>query len=290
MTAHQTVTLVPYSDDILAVAARRIIERAATLPELTNSVVLLPDLQFAPRLRGHLLDAAKAHGHAALLGPDINTIDQWLRDHIPLDQTIPGRARRELMLVEVLRQHPAVFNGADPWQISSCLISLFDELTLNRVSIPDDLDAFIARLQAAYGIDDRLPEPLGVEANMVHRLWQAWHGQLNDEHMLDPGIACLQRLAMSQAATPEKDFFLVGFDQLHAAQLEWIDSLLQSGRATCILYRHTHWLDDSITPPIRTLLQQAQHSSTDNPCSACLDAVFQVGEHSPAERASAFLP
>ncbi len=288
MTAYQTVTLVPYSDDILAVAARRIIERAATLPELTNCVVLLPDLQFAPRLRGHLLDAAKAHGHAALLGPDINTIDQWLRDHIPLDQTIPGRARRELMLVEVLRQHPAVFNGADPWQISSCLISLFDELTLNRVSIPDDLDVFIARLQAAYGIDDRLPEPLGVEANMVHRLWQAWHGQLNDEHMLDPGIACLQRLAMSQTATPEKDFFLVGFDQLHAAQLEWIDSLLQSGRATCILYQHSHWLDDSITPPIRTLLQQAQHSSTYNPCSACLDAVFAIGGHSPAERASAF--
>jgi len=289
MTAHQTVTLVPYSDDILAVAAHRIMARAPTLPDLTNTVVLLPDLQFAPRLRRQLLDAAASQGHAALLGPVISTIDLWLCDHAPLDQIIPGRARRELMLVEVLKQHPTVFNGGDPWQISSSLISLFDELTLNRVSIPDDLDAFTRQLQAAYGIDDRLPEPLGVEANMVHRLWQAWHVQLNDGHMLDPGIACLQQLAMVQAAAPEKDFLLVGFDQLHAAQLEWIESLLQSGHAACILYQHTHWLDDGITPPIRTLLQQAQHGSTDNPCSACLDAVFAIGKHSPAERARAFL-
>jgi ATP-dependent helicase/nuclease subunit B len=289
MTAHQMVTLVPYSEDILAVAARRIMAHAFTLPDLTNSVVLLPDLQFAPRLRRYLLEAAASHGHAALLGPEINTIDQWLSDHIPLEQRIPGRARRELMLVEVLRQHPALFNGSDPWQISSCLISLFDELTLNRVSIPDDLDAFTKRLQTAYGIDDRLPEPLGMEASMVHGIWKAWHIQLNDEHMLDPGIACLQRLAVAQAAVPQKVFWLVGFDQLHAAQLEWIDSLLQSGRASCILYQHTHWLDDEVTTPVRTLQRQGSHSTTENPCSACLDAVFAVGEHSPAERARAFL-
>jgi ATP-dependent helicase/nuclease subunit B len=282
------ITLVPYSDDILSVAARRIMARATTLPDLTNTVVLLPDLQFAPRLRRHLLDAAESRGHAALLGPEINTTDQWLCAHTPLDQIIPGRARRELMLVEVLRQHPTVFNGGDPWQISSSLISLFDELTLNRVSIPDDLDVFTRQLQAAYGIDDRLPEPLGMEAGMVHRLWKAWHSQLNDEHMLDPGIACLQRLAMQQTAAPEKDFFLVGFDQLHMAQLEWIDSLLQAGRAECILYQHTRWLDEGVTPPIRTLLNQGQFSTTANPRSACLDAVFQVGEHSPAERAHTF--
>ena len=288
MSRNNTVTLLPYGEDILAVAARRIMARASTLPDLTSSVVLLPDLQFATRLRRHLLNAAESQGYAALLGPEISTIEQWLCDNTHLDQVIPGRARRELMLVEVLRQHPTVFNGADPWLISNCLISLFDELTLNRVSIPDDLDAFSRQLQAAYGIEDRLPEPFGMEASMVHRLWKAWHVQLNDEHMLDPGIACLQRLALQQAATAEIDTFLVGFDQLHVAQREWIESLLQAGRAECILYQHTHWLADDITPPIRTLLQQGQFSATDTPFSACLDAVFKVGEHSPAERARAF--
>ena len=119
MTAHQTVSLVPYSDDIRAVAARQIMASATSLPDLTNSLVLLPDLQFAPRLRRHLLDAAASQGHAALLGPDIRTIDQWLSDNLPLDQSIPGRERREILLVEVLRQHPNLFHGGDPWQISS---------------------------------------------------------------------------------------------------------------------------------------------------------------------------
>ena len=288
MSLTNSVTLLPYSDYILAVTANRIIEHASTLPDLTKTVILLPDLQFAPHLRRQLLLAAEKHGHTALLGPVINTIDQWLCEHHPIDQVIPGRARRELMLVEVLRQHPSVFSGSDPWQISSCLISLFDELTLNRVSIPDDLAAFTERLRTAYGIDDRMPEPLGVEATLVHRIWKAWHVQLNDEHMLDPGIACLQRLALQQAATHEFNFYIAGFDSLHAAQLEWIESLLQTGRAECILYQHGHWLDDSLMPSIRKLLQQGEQSDTDNPYSACLEAVFQVGEHSPLERAQAF--
>jgi len=288
MSPSSTVTLVPYSDDLLEVTARRITERATTLPDLTRSVVLLPDLQFAPRLRRHLLEAASALGHAALLGPEISTIEQWLCSHAPIDQLVPGRARRELMLVEVLRQHPGLFSGGDPWLISSCLISLFDELTLNRVGIPDDLNAFTERLQAAYGITDRLPEPLGVEANLVHRLWKAWHMQLNDAHMLDPGVACLQRLAMQQRALHDHDFFFAGFDQLQAAQLEWIESLLQAGGAECILYQHTHWLDDSVNTPVRTLLQQARHSTASEPYSACLETVFQVGRQSPARRAHAF--
>ncbi|MGD8631499.1 MAG: hypothetical protein PVG72_12340, partial [Gammaproteobacteria bacterium] len=96
------VTLVSCRADILEVAAARIIEQAAALPDLGDSTVLLPDLQFAPRLRRHLLTAAQQHGHAALLGPVISTPQQWLHEHLPLDRTVPGRARRELLLVEVL--------------------------------------------------------------------------------------------------------------------------------------------------------------------------------------------
>jgi ATP-dependent helicase/nuclease subunit B len=288
MSPENTVTLVPYCDDILKVAAHRIIERADSLPDLTRSVVLLPDLQFAPQLRRQLLLAAEQHGHSALLGPEISTIDLWLNKQYPIDQVVPGRARRELTMVEVLRQHPGVFQGGDPWQISSCLIALFDELTLNRVSIPDDLAAFTEQLRSAYGIDDRLPEPLGMEATLVHRIWQAWHIQLNDEHMLDSGIACLQRLARHRTEDNNNDLFLVGFDTLHAAQLEWIESLLQTGRTACILFQHRHWLDDSVTPPIRKLQQQGECRDPDNPYSACLDAVFQAGIDSPADRAHRF--
>ena len=86
MTANGTVTLVPYGDDILEVTAHRLVERATTLPNLTNAVVLLPDLQFAARLRRQLLAAAARHGHAALLGPEVSTIDRWLCDHNPVER------------------------------------------------------------------------------------------------------------------------------------------------------------------------------------------------------------
>ena len=85
-----------------------------------------------------------------------------------------------------------------------------------------------------------------------------------------------------------KFFYFVGFDNLHAAQREWIEALLQMGQAECILYQHGHWLNESVMPPIRTLVQQGEQPKTDNPYSACLDAEFRVGEHSPLERAQAF--
>jgi ATP-dependent helicase/nuclease subunit B len=283
-----TVTLVPYGEDILAVAARRIIASAASLPDLTRTVILLPDLQFAPRLRRQLLQQASARGQGALLGPLINTTEQWLCEQYAVTQQIPGRARRELMLVEVLKQHPAVFEGSNPWQISACLVALFDELTLNRVDIPDDLAAFTARLQTAYGIQDRMPPPLGIEAGMVHQLWRAWHVQLNTEDMLDPGIAMLQRLAMSRSTQDNYRYYLVGLDTINGAELEWITDLLADSRAECILYRHVHWLDDSSSPPIRELLHTPGNSMPAQPSSLCLDTVFQAGATSPGERAAAF--
>ena len=90
-----TVTLVPYSKDILAAAAHRIVANAASLPDLTRTVVLLPDLQFAPRLRRQLLLQAQDHGHGALLGPVITSTEQWLCEQQAVAQQVPGRARRE---------------------------------------------------------------------------------------------------------------------------------------------------------------------------------------------------
>ncbi|MCK5307206.1 MAG: hypothetical protein KAJ73_01210, partial [Zetaproteobacteria bacterium] len=73
MSADRNIILVPCSDDILAVTARRVIDNATDLRDLRKTVVLLPDLQFAPQLRKHLLDGAARHNHHALLGPDIST-------------------------------------------------------------------------------------------------------------------------------------------------------------------------------------------------------------------------
>lgn len=289
MGTGRIVTLVPYSEDILAVTARRVIGNATSLPDLTKTVVLLPDLQFAPQLRKCLLDAAAEHGHHALLGPDISTPEQWLGKHTAIDRPVPGRAHRELMLAEVLQAHPSVFSGGDPWQIAASLVALFDELTLHRVPVPDDIESFTEQLKSAYGVTDRLPEPLGMEANVVHRLWQAWHTQLAAENMLDPGMAILQRLASDHAGIEACHFYLAGFDALHSAEVEWISRQLEAGRAECILYPHQTLTDEDTGRPMEVLRKQASSAAfSDNHRSQFLDAVFQPGQAPPGERATAF--
>ena len=285
----RNIITVDCSDDILAVTARHIIDHAGSLPDLTRTVVLLPDLQFAPRLRLQLLQAA-ADSCSALLGPVINTPGQWLDQNFPLEQTIPGRARRELILVEVLKQHPGVFQGSDPWQLAASLVTLFDELTLNRVSIADDLAEFTAQLQSAYGIDDRLPAPLGMEAGMVHSLWQAWHQQLQAADMLDPGMACLQRLAMHTAHDDALHYYLTGFDTLSSAETEWLTSLLDSGRAHVICYQQTPVPDSEQLPPLQALLQSADTPATissKDPVSRSLNAILVPDKQPPPQRARA---
>jgi ATP-dependent helicase/nuclease subunit B len=283
MNTTENVTLVPCSADILEVAAARIIDQAADLPDLGDSTVLLPDLQFAPRLRRQLLAAAQQRGHAALLGPVISTPQQWLLEHIPLDRTVPGRARRELLLVEVLKQHSSVFPGSDPWQLAASLVVLFEELSLHRVRIPEDLAEFTARLQSAYGLDTHLPEPLGIEAGIVHRLWHAWHVQLDADNLLDPGIACLQRLARQQATASGTPLYLVGFDDASAAEREWLIGLAGAGRAECFLYAGTPWFTETGLPA-----HHSEGNAAGEPLHAFLEQVFQSSEAPPAARARAF--
>jgi ATP-dependent helicase/nuclease subunit B len=277
------VTLVPCRADILEVAAARIIDQAAALPDLGDCVVLLPDLQFAARLRRQLLAAAEQHGHAALLGPVVSTPAQWLGEHFPLERTVPGRARRELLLVEVLKQHAGVFPGSDPWQLAASLVSLFEELALHRVKIPADLAEFTTLLQSAYGLDTHLPEPLGLEAGIVHRLWHAWQVQLDADNLLDPGMACLQRMARQRAVTPGAPLYLIGVDDANAAEREWLTDLVAAGHAECFLYAGTSWLTEA-----RLQSNPAADSAEENPATACLEQVFAYTGEPPAARARTF--
>ncbi len=273
-------------DDLLAVLARHVVTHASALPDLTDTVILLPDLHFAPDLRNALLAAAAVRGHSALLGPHIDTPEHWLAARTPLEAAIPGRARRELLLVEAIRQHPALFGKQDPWQLAAVLITLFDALTLNRIPVPARLDAFSALLQSAYGIAQQLPEPFGLEARVVHRLWQAWHTQLQAEGLLDPGMATLQRLA-AHTGDDQLHYVFAGFDELSGAELEWIERLLDTGRAHCFLYPGLPDTDARRPTPAHRLLARATPVQDRTALGECLDSVYAGSSLALPERAAA---
>ena len=278
------VIQVPCHADLLAVLARHIVTHASALPDLTDTVILLPDLQFVPDLRFTLLAAAATAGHTALLGPHIDTPEHWLTAHTPLDAAIPGRARRELLLVEAIRQHPKVFGTQDPWQLAGVLITLFDELTLNRIPVPPDLEDFTALLASAYGIAQQLPEPFGLEARVVHRLWQAWHAQLQAEGLLDPGLAMLQRL-VAHTLDDGLHYVFAGLDDLSGAEAEWIGRLLEAGRAHCFLYRRLPATATQRPTPAQGLLAGAAAAHERTPLGDCLDSVYASGTQALPERA-----
>ncbi len=283
MTRPSPVTVLPARVDLLDAAARLILATGGPLPDLERCVVLLPELLHANALRRHLLEHAARQGYHALLGPVITTLPLWLDAQPLAGVTVPGQARRELLLVEALRSHPGVFGAQDPWQLAASLAALFDELTLHRVDIPADLDRFTARLQQAYGIPDRLPAPLGMEASIVHRLWQAWHRQLQDEGLLDPGRAQVQRLA--QTGT-DQHFFLVGQDDLCETELQWLQQQLQAGRAHAILPPLMPDASGDAGLRIEALGHAPATDPDADPPGACLDLLFDTRQGTLAERAA----
>ena len=287
MSDQDTVIVVPQRDDLLEVTARLVVKQSDTLPDLTGCVVLLPDLLFAADLRYHLLEIAQEHGHGALLGPCISTPKQWLADAAPLATRVPGRARRELMLVEALREHPDIFGAQDPWLLADSLISLFDELTQHRVAVDDNLEDFTRRLQSAYGLVGTPPEPFDREARIVQRLWQAWHVQLQAEGLLDPGAAMLQQLARLHAQPDPRQIYFIGIDDPSVAEAEWIGSVLARGAGQLLLHRP---LPGSLPgdAALQTLLDSAARTdSPGQPADTCLDRIFSQGTDPLAVRAAA---
>ncbi len=274
MNPAAAVVLFPHSDDLLARAARHIVAQATTLPDLSGCVVLLPGLLFASDLRHHLLDAATAAGHTALLGPAIGTTEQWLAEQVPLAKPVPGRARRELLLVDAIRQHPDVFGEQDPWTLADSLITLFDELTLHRIPVDAGLDAFRRRLQSAYGLAGTPPEPFDREARIVQRLWQAWHVQLQAEDLLDPGAAQLLQLATLCDRPHTRHIYFVGIDAPTGAEAEWIDAVLSAGNGQLLLHRAMAGTQSVHPVWHQRLATAAPANSPEQAAGSTLDSIF----------------
>ncbi|MHB8473180.1 MAG: PD-(D/E)XK nuclease family protein [Gammaproteobacteria bacterium] len=284
------VVWVSYRDDALAVAAARLMARLAQqLPDLSTVVVLLADTKGAARLRQHLQSQAEQRGYPALLGPRIDTLRGWVDSHALSTRPVLSGAARELLLVEALRASAGLLGTANPWQLAENLVELFDEITLQRVTIDAGLNKFLAQLQRGYRLAGVAPAALSQEAHLVHSLWHAYHAQSDAERMLDPQVAYLQRLAALQQQCDHSPYiYLVGIDVLSAAEAQWCRSLLTRGRAELILQGAPR-----ATPSERPLQALAEALSLPTPaadahCESFFDTCFDYETIALAERARDF--
>ena len=289
------VTRVPYgADPFSAVADHILAHHGADLPDLSRIIIVLPQLQAAPRLRAQLLEQAARRGHQALLGPRIHTLRDWVEQFALDGPPACNEHARLLMLVEALLEHPKLYGAGNPWQLCDSLLELFDALTLSRAPLPERLDQFTQQLHAAYGACGPIPEPLGREARLVHTLWQAWHAQLDAERRIDRNAAYALRLTASLRALPPDHFvYLVGIDDLSTVEAQWVKSLLKRRQAALFLHGQTGDASDPADAALQRLLARLGLSAagtlaTTDAGSRCLDQVYLREGPPLVERARSF--
>ncbi|WP_455205501.1 PD-(D/E)XK nuclease family protein [Kaarinaea lacus] len=232
----QPLHLIPYHQDPLQYLADLIIQRHVNaLPNLTEVVVLLSQSNVAPWLRRKLTKAAKKQGHQALLGPHISSFPEWIKDNHLIEAEVYSDATRELLLVEALLDHPHLYGQGSPWALAGSLMQLFDELTRNHVSLPDNLEDFEQLLQQAYGLSQPHLSALGKEAALVHTLWKAMQQQLQNLGVVDSETAyILQLQKSSETLSPNTQFYIAGFHQFTLAQQQWIKNLSDKNQLTVV--------------------------------------------------------
>ncbi len=232
------IQLVPFAEDPLQqLAARLLQEHHSQLPRLEKVVVLLPELEAGTRLRHLLLQQASALGHDALLGPRISTLRGWLNEQpSPTAQAVVNDYQRSLILVEALREHRDLFGNANLWALADSLLKLFDELTLNRVDLPEDFSRFATRVANGYGLQGDHPAALDREARLVHTLWHAWHQQLHARGLIDQNSRYLLQLSHSLTQKTATTLYMAGLPTLSRAERHWLEAMLSDRRLTLLLH------------------------------------------------------
>ncbi len=236
------VHLLPFEQDPLAFTAEIIFRDHGTLlPDLSHVTLLVPHLSAAASLRRHCVAQAQAAGFGGLLGPHISSLREWALQFLPPTIRICDTQVRELMLVEALNKHPKLLANADPWSLTSDLLNLFDQLTLEHIALPADLHTFKQQLASGYGLEAIQPQGLGREASLVHTLWHALHQQLHAVGLVDETSAYLLALAQStqNAHAQSNSLYLVGAHELARSEQEWLTAQLQHGQLTLVLNDQT---------------------------------------------------
>ncbi len=255
----QAIQLIPYGQDPLPILAKCLLtDHQHNLPNLSDVTVILAEPQAAPLLRSWLLQLSTAEGVPALLGPRIVTLRDWVRPYFPTDMPVCDPHTQLLILVEALGQHPALLKAANPWALATDLIGLFEELTLNHIDLPADLEDFTRQLQTAYGLHNSEISALGQEARLVHTLWHAWHSQLQADSLTDAQAAYLLALTKSLQLLPaNQTLYLAGFHSFNLAELNWLTTLIQRQQACLLLHGQAGVAAERYHPdaPLSRLLQ-----------------------------------
>ncbi|WP_455216847.1 PD-(D/E)XK nuclease family protein, partial [Kaarinaea lacus] len=294
------VNLLSYDQDILAELARHIIAvHGDSLPDLTGLTILLPTHQSNTQLRKLLLEEAGMFGYSALLGPEIDTLQNWISQTTSGKQNVLSEHQRELMLVEALVKHPDLHGEASPWSLADSLLELFDELSERDIRIPQSFDEFLKQVDKAYQNNNEVTsvnsEELMGEARLVHTLWLAWQQQMKESGIIDRHTSYLLKLRYNEYQDfPERFFYLAGFSQFSLAESNWLKNFIRKNNASLWLQCAEPPGDESYHPdvPVKRILSSMNmdpdYPVTDDEFTRCLNSIFNTTDVAIQARARQF--
>ena len=201
----------PETDLLRSAAAAILAAEHARLPDLSACTLLLPNLHAVPAM-AHAL--GQASGLPALLLPHLTTLPQ-LAKPVALAQTSVADSVRQGLLYDALRARKW-FPSELLWPLTGELLTLFDELTLNQVRLPESYEDFVEQLAHAY--DTSAGASLQFEARLVHALWHALRQDLGGQ--LDSATTYVLQLSQL-AQNADAPLYGVGLADLTPVEREF---------------------------------------------------------------------
>ena len=254
---------IPRHCDPVADCARAVVAHCKnTLPDLRRAVVLMPHHFQFRRLRGCILEQARAFGHDAVLPPVTVTFRTLFDERAPCEQPDLSDHERKLLLATALYEHPDLFPDAGRWEFTDQLLQLFDEIADNE---PQDCPPTSSL--------DLSEDATG----LVLTLYHAWRR----DRARTPDTPTLRRnnLRDGTLTHPGEHIFLCGFNEMSRREIEWAAQLYRQERLTLI----TCVGDNGryATPALDTIRAIAGNTpapaETDDALSQLLTAAFASG-------------
>ena len=196
----------------------------AQIPDLSQVIVLLPNLLHIKHLKDCLTEQVNSLGEPVFIPPQFNTLRQLALDR---DKgSVISNTERHFILGQVLSDHPNLLTGVSRWQLSASLLSLFDELSLHHDKTSSNLHSD--------------------ETQFLLSLYCAWQEYLEGNEN-DQTSAYRHSLINGTLTNPEEHVFLCGIEHLFPLEKDWVDQLQTQGKLTDLTYLNEQEMPDRLT-------------------------------------------
>lgn len=185
-------------------------------------------------MRKAIIKAAQKNHIPGILLPQIFTLQEWLFQRFPPEQALMSDANKQLLLMEAIRQFPALFNTANAWLVTKELVGLFNECTLAQIPLNAGEEKFNSLLSQAYASPFDDLHNISRESEIIYRLWQAYIQQINAKNWLDPIQHYCDCLRQPIKLDEEQTLFMVGIHRLTFLESKFFTAI--AGKVSLTIY------------------------------------------------------